>query len=124
MELIITIFTIGIVAGGGIVWWVVKSAPKTGSRICARVRASCGMTEETPKPKKSEGLIQKQGKEKAQKLKELLKFIVEKKKVSNNEVEKFLKVSDATATRYLDELEKSGKIEQLGKGRSVYYIKK
>ncbi len=43
-------------------------------------------------------------------------------KITNNDVEKLLGVSDATATRYLDELEKQGKVRQVGKtGRSVYY---
>lgn len=44
------------------------------------------------------------------------------KKITNNEVEKLLGVSDATATRYLEALEQEGVIEQIGKeGRSVYY---
>jgi len=44
--------------------------------------------------------------------------------VTNNDVEKLVGVSDATAERYLDELEKEGKIRQVGKtGVSVYYEK-
>ncbi len=44
------------------------------------------------------------------------------KKITNNDVEKLLNVSDATATNYLQELEDEGKIEQIGKtGRSVFY---
>ena len=43
-------------------------------------------------------------------------------KITNDEVQKLLGVSDATATRYLDELEKQGKVKQVGeKGRFVYY---
>jgi len=39
-------------------------------------------------------------------------------------VENLLLVSDATATRYLDELEKEGKIKQVGKtGKGVFYEK-
>lgn len=57
--------------------------------------------------------------ENKQKILELLK---EKNKITNNDVEKLLSVSDATATRYLDELEKQGKIRQVGKtGKYVYY---
>ena len=42
--------------------------------------------------------------------------------VTNDEIEKFLHVSDATATRYLSQLEKEGKIQQSGKtGKSVSY---
>ena len=45
-------------------------------------------------------------------------------KFTNTDVENLLKVSDATATRYLDELEKEGKIKQVGKtGKYVYYEK-
>ena len=47
-----------------------------------------------------------------------------KEKITNNDVEKHLNTSDATAERYLNELEKEGKIKQIGKtGKSVYYIK-
>jgi len=44
--------------------------------------------------------------------------------VTNDEVEKLLHVSDATATRYLSALEKEGKIRQIGKmGTGVAYTK-
>lgn len=44
--------------------------------------------------------------------------------VSNNEVQKLLRVSDATATRYLDMLEKEGRLRQEGKtGKHVVYVK-
>lgn len=58
----------------------------------------------------------------------ILKFIDEKTlrhgsgQVTNDEVEKLLHVSDATATRYLDQLEKEGKIRQVGKtGKYTHY---
>lgn len=42
--------------------------------------------------------------------------------VINNDIEKLLGVSDATATRYLSELERDGKVEQVGTtGRGVDY---
>ncbi len=45
-------------------------------------------------------------------------------RVTNNDIEKLLGVSDATATRYLEELEREGKVKQVGtEGRSVYYQK-
>lgn len=45
-------------------------------------------------------------------------------KFTNADVENLLSVSDATATRYLDELEKEGKVKQVGKtGKHVYYEK-
>jgi len=47
------------------------------------------------------------------------------KKITNDEVEKLLGVSDATATRYLEALEQEGVIVQVGKeGRHVYYESK
>ncbi|MFZ2500954.1 MAG: hypothetical protein WAW90_03170 [Minisyncoccia bacterium] len=50
--------------------------------------------------------------------------LVTKNKVTNDEVEKLLHVSDATATRYLSALEKEGKIKQVGKaGHCVVYQK-
>ena len=55
----------------------------------------------------------------------ILELLNQKTKITNNDVEKLLEVSDATATRYLDELEKSGKIKQIqSTGRGVYYKKK
>ncbi len=45
-------------------------------------------------------------------------------KITNNDVEKELGVADATAERYLAELEKDGKIVQNGEaGRGVFYTK-
>lgn len=42
--------------------------------------------------------------------------------LTNNDVEAMLDISDATATRYFDELEKEGKVRQVGKtGRYVSY---
>ena len=53
---------------------------------------------------------------------EILKLLKDKTSISNNDVEKLLSVSDATATNYLQELENEGRIVQIGKtGRSVSY---
>lgn len=55
------------------------------------------------------------------KLKEHLKGVSE---ITNDDVQSLLKVSDATAVRYLDELEKEGIIKQVGKtGKYTYYEK-
>lgn len=44
--------------------------------------------------------------------------------ITNDKVEHLLGVSDTSAERYLDELEKSGKLTQVGRtGRSVTYKK-
>ena len=55
----------------------------------------------------------------------LLESITSRGRIANNDVEILLNVSDATATNYLEELEKEGKIKQHGKiGRGVYYTPK
>ena len=47
-----------------------------------------------------------------------------KTKIVNDDVEKFLHVSDATALRYLNHLVKLGKIQRVGKtGAGVEYVK-
>lgn len=64
----------------------------------------------------------KQQKEKQENKKKILELFDDRQKITNNDIEKLLNVSDATATRYLNELEKEGRIEQIGKtGRAVYY---
>ena len=56
--------------------------------------------------------------------KKIIEYFESRGRVSNNEIEELLGVSDSTATRYLDELEKKELIRQVGKtGRSVYYEK-
>jgi hypothetical protein len=59
---------------------------------------------------------------KRKKLDRVMSMFLKQSKITNDEVEKFLHVSDATATRYLSELEKEGKIKQNGKtGKGVSY---
>lgn len=61
---------------------------------------------------------------KRKKLDRILNMFTTKSKITNDEVEKFLHVSDATATRYLEILEKENKIKQNSKtGKSVSYSK-
>jgi len=61
---------------------------------------------------------------KHKKLEKILEVLTVKGKITNDEVEKLLHVSDATATRYLSALEKEGKIQQVGKtGKAVEYTR-
>ena len=61
---------------------------------------------------------------KRKKLDKILELLNTKGKITNDEVEKLLHVSDATATRYLSALEKEGKIQQVGKtGKAVEYTR-
>lgn len=56
------------------------------------------------------------------KLMHLLTVARRKGDISNHEVQAILGVSDATATRYLEELEQRGKLSQIGKtGSHVHY---
>lgn len=49
-------------------------------------------------------------------------YLKDKTEVTNDEVQNFLGVSDASAERYLDELESQGKLTQIGKtGVSTHY---
>ncbi len=62
---------------------------------------------------------------KQKKLTKIMTLFEKKKQITNDEVEKLLHVSDATATRYLSELEKQNKITQTGKiGHAVTYTKR
>ena len=84
--------------------------------------------EETPKEHMS--LLQKIaratiGLRKEKKLAKILTLFAKQTEITNNQVEKLLHVSDATATRYLTELEKRGKLTQHGKtGHAVTYTKR
>ncbi len=64
---------------------------------------------------------------KRKRLNSIMSLFLKNSKITNDEVEKFLHVSDATATRYLTQLEKEGKIkknEKKGKlGKWVSYFK-
>ncbi len=64
---------------------------------------------------------------KRKRLDSVMNLLLKNPKITNNNVEKYLHVSDATATRYLSILEKEGKIkknEKNGKkGKWVSYLK-
>jgi len=52
----------------------------------------------------------------------IVEYLKEHAKARNNDLERLLGVSDTTTTRYLDELEKEGIVEQIGStGRGVEY---
>ncbi len=61
-----------------------------------------------------------------QRRKELIaEYLHHHPRITNHEVRELFRVSDATATRYFDELEAEGQIKQIGEhGRDVYYVLK
>jgi predicted HTH transcriptional regulator len=111
-------FIIDLAVGGILVWWVLGRGKEDE---VADGGSSAGESEESGE---KAGLVERQAKEKEENKKKIMEFFdsVSDKRITNNDVEKLLGVSDATATRYLDELEKEGLARQAGEaGRSVYY---
>lgn len=59
---------------------------------------------------------------KKENLEKVIQMAREKGEITNDDVEHGLGVSNATAERYLNELEQEGELEQIGKtGRAVIY---
>ena len=119
------IFLLGIVLGAGIVWMFIKKRIK-------ELEIELKRTEK----EKEEVLLQAQDSailgiadfnRKTQEIKEnrkqeILKELEKLNKIKTNQVADFLEVSRASAFRYLEELEKEGKIEQINAfGRNVNY---
>ena len=75
--------------------------------------------------KANAGFIAKQMEQKAENKQKILAFVQANGKIQNNDVGKLAGVSNATAERYLDELEKEGKLTQHGTiGQNVFYTAK
>ena len=61
---------------------------------------------------------------KRKKLDRILTEVTKKGKITNDEVEKLLHISDKTAERYLSQLVKESKIKPNGKkGKALFYLK-
>ena len=68
------------------------------------------------------GFISGQMEKKSENKKKILTYLQEHGNIHNNDVEKLVGVSNATAERYLNELEKEGKLAQHGTiGQGVFY---
>ena len=69
-------------------------------------------------------IYSKQSQEKQANKQKILEYLETHNRITNNDVEKLCEVSNATAERYLDELEKKGFLKQHGEiGQGVYYTK-
>ena len=102
----VTIFILGVLLGMGLTWVVKRSRKDEG--------AFSGALDRINKKKREQVKIQKD---------RILELVKERGRITNDDVQKLLSVSDATATRYLDNMEKDGSITQKGeKGRHVFYI--
>lgn len=96
----VTLFFLGFVLGAAAVYFAMRS------RVVSGIASH----------------VQNQQSEKQGRKEKILAMIREKGSTTNNDVEKLLSVSDASATNYLQELEREGKIEQVGeRGRFVSY---
>jgi len=103
--------TIGLIIGGIVVWFLMKNKKQAAKEPVAKE-----LKFENPAVEvKKENLIK------------LEQFIAEKSatdKITNDDIQALLSVSDATAERYLQTLEKQGKLKQHGIiGKEVYYQK-
>ena len=85
--------------------------------------------QEENEPKEKLGLLRQMAQATIQlriqkKLLKVMELFAKQTEITNDEVEKLLHVSDATATRYLAELEKRGKVGHVvTTGRGVKYVK-
>ena len=67
-------------------------------------------------------ILPKQSAEKEERKEKIMAVLMERGTITNDEVEKLVGVANTSAYRYLEELEKEGKIEQIGgTGRNVHY---
>lgn len=75
-----------------------------------------------PSPGEKENIINPEQVEKRQEnLEKVLELAAQKREIANDDVQYALRVSDATATRYLEELEQQGKLVQSGFGKGIVY---
>lgn len=106
-------FIIGVIVGGisiGVIIWLV---------MLIRNGRTCCQQEEKNKGNPSPNIESKQ-----ENITKLVDLILKQDKITNAEVEKLLNVSDATAERYLQELEKEGKLKQVGTDQKDTYYQK
>lgn len=80
------------------------------------------------KENKGEAVLEKHNEEMQARKKEaedkIMALFVSREKIDNGDVQELLKISQSSATRYLDDLEAEGKIRQVGKtGKYVFYAK-
>ncbi|MBI4114236.1 MAG: winged helix-turn-helix transcriptional regulator [Candidatus Niyogibacteria bacterium] len=69
-------------------------------------------------------IVEKQEKEREENRKKVREYFETQSRATNDDIQRIFGVSDATATRYLEALEKEGLIRQVGgEGRGVYYEK-
>ena len=114
------IFLSGVVVGAGVVWVMAKRRMK---ELEIELGRTIKEKEEQAKVVSGfEDFNRQQEEIKETRKQKVLGELAKRGKIKTNQVADFLEVSRATAFRYLEELEKEGKIEQIGAyGRNVEY---
>lgn len=105
----------------------IESAPRTQGAASAAQPAPATVPLNTSPQAARDLLVKARAKiqtKKQQKLEKIMTLFDTKEKITNDDVEKFLHCSDATALRYLKELVRQGKIQRVGTtGAGVEYTK-
>jgi predicted HTH transcriptional regulator len=105
----ITYFILGVVVGGVVV-------------LVIRYRGNRSFRLRQDDERGKVGLIERQQGEKAAHKQAIISAFAEKGRLTNDELQSLLGVSSSTVVRYMDELEKEGKVRQVGPtGQNVYY---
>lgn len=100
--------------GGAVIGFAVGYA-KAMHRAGKKISPETGVAR-VPNPEQTE--------ERRKRLGQIEEYLKTHEQITNDEVVKLLSVDDSTAVRYCDELERQGKLAQIGKtGRSVTYKK-
>ena len=104
-----TILIIAVVVLGILLWLARRDAKRHGTRTAEELVGICTVAIDTTVRKRAN-------------LDKILGLLEGQRELSNSEIRRALGVSSRTAVRYLDELEKEGKVEQVGKiGHTVTY---
>lgn len=112
MNILITILILTIFALGIWVWrlrWEIKRLETEKAEREEQAEELGGLEK-----KGLERVNQKRSEAKEKGKERILEHLKTNNRITNDEVEKMLSVSDATATRYLEELESEGKLRQIG----------
>lgn len=108
---------IGLVGGALIGWGIKNRKAINGDDCCAPQNQNNDIQ------KDQRGIVKDEVGKKEENLQKIREFMATKDRITNNDVEQLVWVSDATAERYLNQLEKEGIIKQVGTGSETYYTK-
>lgn len=118
MEILFLI--IGMIIGGGVVWFVMNRKVSELEKDLRRTRRE--LEEEEEIAGGFEEFNQRMREIIESRKEEILEVLQDTEYIQNNDVADMFEVSSATAHRYLTELVEEGRIEQIGEaGRSVHY---